>query len=150
MPITITPSFPGGVVGPGIGLELASDFIGPMPDGSGYQIDITGIPDERLIWEERVPFFPGNRVYWLGTQTLEGQTTGGFSFPQPGAQVSINVSLSDGTHEVDTGQAPAVWQPTVGLGFQAATKPASSVVVSPDPRIDQILAAVVHQIAPQG
>lgn len=143
------PAPPGGVVGPGIALELASDFIGPLPDGSYYDVVITTIPGEEAVWEERCPWFPGNRIFWLGTES-QGNTSTPFQPTLPvGAQVSINVTLQEPTGQVDSGSAPATWQPTLGIGTQIALKPTSSSSPLPDPRIDQILAAVVRRLEDQ-
>jgi hypothetical protein len=150
MPITITPAPPAGIVGPGVPLQLFSDFIGPIPTDGFWDITITSIPGELIVWNERKAFFPGNRTYWLGngqqvSDVLENQTS-----PQAGEQVAINVGLNDTTGIVDTGSVTATWEPTLGLGFQVATTPRATGGISTDPRIDQILAAVVHQIVPQG
>jgi len=149
MPITVTPAPPGTLVGPGIAITLSSDFIGPLPDGSEYQIFITGIPDEFLIWQEHVPWFPGTRTYWLGTQS-----EGGISLPttrtvDAGQSVSINVDLVEPTGTVDTGSATATWQPTLGLGAQIALRPQVVSAPSTDPRIDEILNAVRRQLVDQ-
>lgn len=150
MPITITPAAPGGIVGPGIGLELSSSFVGPLPAGSEYDILIQSIPEEAFVWEEHVEWQPGNRIYWLGTKTQGSRVTTNEFYPPAGATVAVTAFLDDTTGTVDTGSTTAVWQPTVGLGAQIALTPAVQASVLPDPRIDQILAAVVHQIQPQG
>jgi hypothetical protein len=149
VPITIVPAEPGGIVGPGIGLQLDSDFIGPLPSLSSYIILITTIPEEQVVWEERVLWNSGNRTYWLGTKTQGGRTDTQTTSPAPGKEVAIDVLLDDTTGTVDTGSATATWQPTVGLGAQIALTPTSSGTTSPDPRIDQILAAVIRRLEDQ-
>lgn len=121
MPITFVPG-PGGIVlGPGVPIVWGSDFIGPLPTGSTWD----------LHWFEGAE--PQN--FWLFEQIFNpfvnrGQSIPFVQDPQKSSMINVNATIRTGapahltvelrtpTGVVDSGTANANWDTSAGIAQQ--------------------------------
>jgi hypothetical protein len=118
VPITITLPPPGDRVGPGFPITLISDFVGPLPTGSQFEVDMaTDAEFQSLVNRVVVPTnttalrFPLN-TFSNGTLYLPDVVL------QPGATVRVRAQLTTPTSGViDSGvtAAPVTWDPNAML-----------------------------------
>jgi len=119
MPITITLPDPHQLVGLGLGIQLKSDFIGPLGANATWHLQINAEPPaEAEFWSQ---FFPAKSTE---LQTLVGTdrttTLPLLTAPKDADPVVVTSALFDTTGaQVDSGTAPATWSSTAGLGNQA-------------------------------
>ena len=119
MPITVTPSQPGSLYGPGLFVGLSSTFIGPLETGSyfGLSFFTTSGTESNFLVEKKVTTTPtaGWRIMTdQGSPQLEG-----IQFPADGVLVNAVAQLLDPANNVlDTGSESATWSSTAGLGVQ--------------------------------
>lgn len=109
------------VVGPGIAINLRSDFIGPLPQGSEWAIIVlTGPAQEIPYIEMRIPAVTTQTATYFLSDTSQSLTT--TTTAQPAAQETIRLTteLRTPTGVIDSGTTTAPWDPTLGLGLQAA------------------------------
>jgi len=116
VPITFITPPSGNDFGPGYVLRLTSDFVGPLPTGSTWQIFLQpggGIEDRYGGWTYPAPTAAGLAcVLGIGTINGEALTSVDSRFGQ-GATVDLEVRLVDNTSStVDSGTIP------VKLDFQ--------------------------------
>lgn len=123
MPITITPPSPQDWVGPGIGLQLVSDFIGPLPSGSRWVIEVDNTGDEggQLLHYEAQTNTPVQMVILDAPQNSGAVNTPARSATQ-GQTVNIHVELAHDTTVIDSGNTTAKWNPVDGLGMLAVAQ----------------------------
>lgn len=117
MPITISPQNPAGLFGPGITVNLQSDFIGPLPSTNLWHVTATTTPGE-------IRFLDTSRVSNLNPIQLTVFNDPQWNFAtrnndveQEGATISINVTIqpSGGGPAADSGQQTSTWTNTAGL-----------------------------------
>lgn len=125
MPITVTPPAPGLVVGPGVHVGWASDFIGPLPTGSHVDLNVYGpTPGEQLVWSTRhtTTTINGFLPIMLHEQSVSTLLT--VNVLKDGQTALVQVVLYDPSDNViDTGQANLPWSSTAALGQQAYLQP---------------------------
>ena len=108
-------------VGPGIGISLQSNFVGPLPTGSSFHVQVStdseGLND---IWGIVVPTTSPNAA--TSVLSLDQPTELSIANTlQAAASVWVQAQLVEGgtNVQVDSGSQPTTWDPTVGLGQQA-------------------------------
>lgn len=118
MPITITPTSPGGIWGPGLPLKVQTDLIGPLPSTTVWTI----------AWQQQNSEEPTFQVGWnnnsnpvtfvWGTQPRDNSWTQTNRGIQDGAVVTINATVqeSGGGPANDSGTGQATWSTDAGLG----------------------------------
>jgi len=120
MTITITPQNGDNVVGPGIQLFLSSTFIGPLPTGSHWNLDLTPTarPGELTLRSQHTNNL--NPVFikiWDAFDQLVSQVSAppGGSVVD-GTSIDVAATLSDPSFTpLDTGTITLSWSNTVGL-----------------------------------
>lgn len=118
MPITILPPVPSGV-GPGLLVQLQSNFVGPLPTGSTWVLNITpqGSESAYMVTGTAVTqFLTGDPQIGLPFQGWEWGYPGRGT-AQPGAPVTIAVTLNEPGNPVpiDSGAITVPWDPSTGL-----------------------------------
>lgn len=113
MPTVITPPA-GGVISPGISLQVVSDFIGPIEPGSHWEIIILLRPEETTAERWSVPFI--SQVQQL-TLSIANNTTSTTQVPLPdGRSIDVVAQIRSGAGVVDSGTLPSMtWQSTATL-----------------------------------
>lgn len=110
MPITFTQPAPGQPIGPGWRVNVSSDFIGPLPEGSTWTLVIREQVSERVIHASSFAAF--SNVF------VETDAFAPLPFLQPsvrsGATVDFSVSLDTPAGTVDNGTTQVVWENVEG------------------------------------
>lgn len=121
MPITIIPTQPANVFTPGGFISWSSDFIGPLPSGSTFDVRWWADSEETaLLYSQTIPTQVTGGALNLLTEVGAG-TNIGERLPAEGASTAIRVTLQDPAHvTLDTGVQLAPFSSTVGLGMQQA------------------------------
>lgn len=113
-----------GVVGPGIPINLRSDFIGPLSqDASWHLIVYTGLNLEFRYVEMVVKAFTVQQPVWLWSDPQQSIVATSTAQPAAGDNIRIVAELHESSGIVDTGSTTAPWNPTLGLGLQAVLRP---------------------------
>lgn len=118
MTVSITVAPPSSKVGWGIGLTVASTFIGPLASGSQWGIVFSNdAAKTQLVWQESFgTISPASRIVIPGIQQLglyQNQT----HWPAEGATVYVEATLYSGVTSVDSAQITATWSVSAGLPF---------------------------------
>ena len=119
-PVTITIPGPG-TIGPGIPVNLRSDFIGPLGQDAEWVIGVWTGPTFELQYcdmAERA-FSVQTATYYMASPTQSLQTTS-TAQPAAGETVRVIATLRESGQVLDTGSIETTWDPTLGLGMQAA------------------------------
>jgi len=121
VPITITLPGPATDFGPGFSVDLQSDFIGPLPEGTEWFIGVSrDEEDAEPIWQEG---FATSSVHSLLQLAMPGHST-----PIPrmwtaadGDTVFVTAQLVELPFTIlDSGQVTATWRPTQQVYTQVA------------------------------
>lgn len=117
MTITIFQPLPNVPIGPGINVNVSSDFIGPFPTGTLWQIQVfSQTTIERVIasWSEDYFAGGGNFIHW-GTRA-GGRAGLAESAAHEADPVNMEISLLQaGTTVVDQVTQPQTWSPSSNL-----------------------------------
>lgn len=128
MPITILPGQPGPVVGPGIAIQLISDFIGPLPSGSFWDVQMyTGVEwPSGLVTAINANATSTNSgpLHIMVTDAAQSSTLSQ-TYPTEGENVKVRAELHSPTATIDSGLITVPWSPTRGLGTQIQLQPTS-------------------------
>lgn len=129
MPITITPTEPGGFIGLGLPIGLASDFIGPIPSGSTWSLGIgTNSSDIAPNMLFSIPVSGNPTVTRLPVRfVIAGALT--TSWLTDGVAAHVDSKLIDNTnHVLDAGNTTIPWAGTQAVPEQLrqTTIPAGS------------------------
>lgn len=121
MPITITVPTPLDSIGPGIPVRLQSSFIGPMPSGSQWQVQISNDNEFTQVGYTHFLTFPipsfDSFTPYKRLRTGEGWSLNTFYGWHAGQTVYVQALLQEpGPTTVDTGNITTTWDPTSGLG----------------------------------
>lgn len=113
MPITITVPGPPSYIGPGAVVSLQSDFIGPLPTGSFWRVNILQTPDTSdIIWQQNITAgstFTNLTVGYTGTKPF---TSTQWMVPEA-TNVYVQVQLNPPTGTaLDSGSATVQWSST--------------------------------------
>lgn len=120
MPISFPLNPNGAVLGPGLTISWSSDFVGPLPVGSEWEIDLRGDGGEEAIWIKALlgtqspfgghytPFVQALNTGW-NTSTQLGFTI------RDGGPASATVQLRTPTGVVDSGTLSGTWDARSGL-----------------------------------
>jgi hypothetical protein len=117
VPITITPLGPGGFFGPGISLNLSTDFIGPFPTGTQWLLHVGNDPEFR---QNMLTYgFPWTKTAQVVTPITEVQSTVDSTLGDgavAGSSIHIEAQiLEPPATVVDSGSTTLKWDPTSGL-----------------------------------
>lgn len=118
VPITINPQNPAGLVGPGLSLRLQSDFVGPLPSTTIWEVEVVTSPEELPVYLGR---FRSNQNPFFVTLQVPDSTIVLQSDPSEatteGKGVSVNAHLQETGNPPDTdeGTVPGTWSNTAGL-----------------------------------
>jgi hypothetical protein len=130
VPITINlpPGATGPLLGPGVGYQVVSDFIGPLPQGSYFDFRVSEDPEgvqECFGW---VVFVSG--VQFSGNVLADPTASvelGNQHILQDGDTGHLLVTLHSPTSTLDSGAVTVTWDETVGMGQQILLKPSGTV-----------------------
>lgn len=117
MPITITPSPQGNIVGPFVNVGWSSDFIGPLPEGSLISLTIsTDAEGSNVVGFVSKPTNLNHGTINLYQSPRESTTTesGTYGYTE-GGSVYVLAQLSEPGSVLDSGSTTATWSNTVGL-----------------------------------
>lgn len=121
MPITITPFEPSGVVGPGLSIDLVTDFVGPLTSDTFWQVAIT--TDSEDINSGLLHNYFLNHAHvtpkFFTRDPLSGFSINSTGQPNAGDTVHVLAQLVQGSTVIDSGAITATYSPTLGLGQQA-------------------------------
>lgn len=119
MPITLTPTEPGGFIGLGLPIQLQSDFIGPFPSGTHWDINIGVQTADQApnmsftIQATGNPTITRLPVNFVQLGALNTQ------WPTDGTAVKVQVTLIDGSNNViDEDIKDATWTGTQAVPEQ--------------------------------
>lgn len=123
MPIEILPPSPQNWVGPGIALQLLSDFVGPLPTGSKWVVEVDNPGDEggQLLHYETQTQVPIQMIILDAPQNSGAVNTPARS-AKDGDTVNIHVQLQTPTSTIDEGSTTGVWTATQGIGTLVVTQ----------------------------
>lgn len=113
MPITITLPPPGTSVGPGYVIQLSSDFVGPLPLGTQFEVRISTHPEgtPNVIWQFIPTQQPTVAIFVADRFTTSAQN-GAESVPA-GSSVHVIAELKTNDQTViDSGRVDATYDPT--------------------------------------
>lgn len=113
MPITITLPPPGTRIGPGYVIQLSSDFIGPLPLGTQFEVRISTHPEgfPNVIWQFIPTQQPTVAIFVADRFTTSSQN-GAESVPA-GSSVHVIAELKTNDQTViDSGRVDATYDPT--------------------------------------
>lgn len=132
MPIAITPAPPAGLVGPGIFLGVVSSFIGPLPTGTFWRVNVYSPLGESvpMLHNEFIAFTVADELMLAGQDnTFINQWT---QFqPADGDTINVTVDLIQPPSTViDHGAGDFTWSNTAGVA--------------------RLLSDPVHGLAPNG
>jgi len=119
MPITITPAGPTAIVGPGLALEVRTDFVGPMPSGTVWDVVVSADAEgtQQIATFSKVFVDPFDQLQW-GTdfQFWTNSQFGEWGVTE-GTTVHILATLTEpGDTVVDSGSTTAEYSGTAGIG----------------------------------
>lgn len=119
MPISITFPPPGGHVGPGIGLQLRSDFIGPLPTGSFFRVQVYETPEpiggSIIVGGSNKTSSVAGSVTLAPKVNTDGYQADRFVAPVDGATVHVTAELFENPSTViDSGTTDAQWESGIG------------------------------------
>lgn len=119
MPITITLPTPGLHIGPGYTIRLASDFIGPIENGSQFILAISEDPEFRTrVINQVIPAGGQISTPTVGAQFQTGIQTDG-SVVQTGATVHVQAQLHNPQGlTIDSGVTTTLYDPVTMLWQQ--------------------------------
>lgn len=124
MPITITPFSPGGLFGPGLGVQLQSDFIGPLPSTAFWSLDVTPPASEAVIhgWRQQSNSNPTFFTWWDASPSVTERTTG-LSVAENSAIAAVAklFQSNDLSQQLDQGNATGTFTGTAGLSETVIT-----------------------------
>lgn len=113
---------------PGGGIQAQTDFIGPLPTGSTWEVHLLAAsPSEQEIWT--TTFGSQQHVVQFTLLTTNGDVaaSSGLYVPANGEQTRIRVNLDTPSGQIDTGVVTAPWDTTRGLGIQSQEQRQSSI-----------------------
>jgi hypothetical protein len=118
VPITIQLPTPAGVISPFTVIRYSSDFIGPLPVGSFFRVQVYGTPEpgpSNNSYQADPPtqLPAGNIILYDANATYPTTLSGEIAF-QDGAQTHITVELHSPSAVLDSGTITAPWQSTAG------------------------------------
>lgn len=127
LPITITPPQPLNAIGPGLQLDIRSDFIGPLPTGSYFALTLS-TDVEGLIWVRKVNI-PTTSITctWIPWVDTDLQLFTENAWPTEASNVSVLAELRSPTATIDSGIVTRPWQSQAGLGNQISLAPQAIV-----------------------
>lgn len=127
MPITITPTQPGAFLTPGGGIQAQTDFIGPLPAGTTWDVHLLAAsPSEQEIWTTTIVSQQHVVQTTLLTSRGDIAATSGFYVPAQAEQTRLEVNLRTPSGVIDTGIITAPWDATRGLGIQSQEQRSTS------------------------
>jgi hypothetical protein len=112
VPITITPGWDGttNFVGPGVQIGLTSSFIGPLPVGSQWNVQLwSSTSPEAQIFIQQIDAKQTNSILYHYLVEAGQSYTAYSQMPKEGDNVSIKAYLQEPTGTVDQGQITAKW-----------------------------------------
>ena len=115
MPITITPAPPAGVVGPGIPIDFSSDFIGPLPSNTVWDVAINTDAEGAFTYYRVLIPFDGKQLFWVPMQDLDENVLTTFAQPAHASQVYVSAQINVGGTIVDSGTVQKQFDATTGL-----------------------------------
>lgn len=147
MVVTFVQPVTGGPFGPGFGVDLDSDFIGPLPSGSFWLVWVATTDDpEDPIQSALIPTTSNAKSFVFGRDGLLGDplipATLDFAH---GNTVSITASLQSPTAVLDEGTTTVTWDMASGVPFvlQEAIGAAAGLSVDQEAQLEEI-DRVVH------
>lgn len=119
MPINITPPPGLNAIGPGLVIGLQSNFVGPLPSGSFFNLSVFQHTTENVIWEENLP--TTGTIVGLQLMTNQGQgATTVSAAAKTGDTTDVVAKLQETPSTViDSGTVQLPWDGQSGLGQQA-------------------------------
>lgn len=120
MPITFVPNPNGAILGPGIQVSWSSDFIGPLPEGSQWEVDLRGDGGAEAVWINAIlgtqSPFGGHYTPWAQALNFGWATTTNLANTiRDGSQASFSVTLRTPTGAVDSGTLQGTWDARSGI-----------------------------------
>lgn len=116
MPISITLPPPGTFVGPGYVIQLSSDFIGPLPLGTQFEVRISTHPEGQpnVIWQFIPTQQPTIAIFVADRFTTSSQN--GAETVPAGSSVHVIAELkTDAQVVLDSGRVDATYDPSTML-----------------------------------
>lgn len=117
MPITVQPAPHLTTVGPGLQINLRSDFIGPFPSDAVWQVALTVQPDQ----VEPVLFYTrpctGPIISLMVLHAEEWSETRQAWWPNAGGQINVHAQIATQSGVIDSGALSSTWDATSGIGW---------------------------------
>lgn len=122
MTVTIRTTQPHGTVGPGLWVELSSDFIGPVGANSKWNLAVyMDAAHTQLVCIDQHNYLVNDQFVNMFNEVVLTVLIGGAGayWPANGDTVYLVANLFDGASHGndDTGSASATWASSDGLGF---------------------------------
>lgn len=119
MPIVITPNPPSTSLTPTQGIQLASDFVGPLPTGSQFVVTVSA--DSEGARPASREFIPTTLPFVTYQYLSRRATNAGLNVLVAGQNAFIVAQLVDNRGvALDSGTRQVTWDPTSGLPMQIA------------------------------
>jgi len=119
LPITISIPAPGGFVGPGIYTNFQSDFVGPLPADTHWNLKISTDPEGNfVVLSDQVDANLSRDLF--GYHWLSSQTFLNVPLAQPVNQTDVHIlaELETSTGVIDSGTKTVKWDPVTGVPWQ--------------------------------